>query len=383
MREIEISVSSGNHKFMVSTPNGKDTVFDYEPARVDKCLLELSESVSRVAVHAHEWEDPIDNPASREVLIKLASAGTELFDALTERLPYGATGDVADFRELVKEQIRIAEVMKPGYLCIIPWEMIYLGDQPGEPQTNSFIGSWAIVKRRMHSAANRDTEDWSVCGTAQRSFAAGLSWKVGRKEDECLTLIEDNYLPSASNHSEKGIFDEFGVRYDLVDPVDSAEAALVEINSKTQKSYLSHFNCHGARAEDTRGEGKIKVSNNAIVGHVKLKEVQFQPTSTVMLNVCHACQIDVPYQSIIGAFASKEIGAVVGPMHKIDDAQSTEFARYFYEALYLDGQAVGEALLRARKKSLLKDGNPAALLYTLYGDEKLKLPPLEQKRLGA
>lgn len=373
MEKIEIGVTLSDQKFRVGTKFGVvEFQFDREEAK--ERLRQLDLSVADVAKHAHEWQSQHEHPKSLEVIQQLASAGNALIETLTRQLSYGALGDLESSRKFLLSHLRSASVICLDHTCTIPWEMIFLGENLEAPEIDKFIGSRTIVVRNTFLAIHSENENWDISGSGNKLLAKGLLSKIGRKQDETLALFEDNGLTSANRGNERKIFEQNGIRYDLMDPVDSPDDAVVEISKKTRVSYLSHFNCNGSRAELSQEPGKIVVSNSAAVDHTRLQAIDFQVGSTVVLNVCHACQLDERFKSVVGVFSSKHIGAVIGPMHVIEDYQSTSFAKHLYDGLFLEGLTVGSALLSARKKSVETDGNPAALLYTLFGDENSLLP---------
>ncbi|MFB4279616.1 CHAT domain-containing protein [Nonomuraea sp. MTCD27] len=95
----------------------------------------------------------------------------------------------------------------------------------------------------------------------------------------------------------------------------------------------------------------------------------------VFLNACRAGTIDPQRLSSWPMwFIQRRHRTVIGPMTNVPDVTAAQFARLFYEAL-LANQSAGKALVLARRELLSKFANPLGLLYVLYGQPDVVIPP--------
>jgi len=367
MRILEIGVSSASEEFWLRTPEGRSIRFGFSRGSMAGIRGELDFQVGRVAETAHDWHT--SNFDKLESLRKLANAGNAMFAELTTRLSSESPGQLNRLRSLARDQLVSADVISVTPECQIPWEMLYVGSNPDTPEIENFLGYRVVVRRQLRPASTRGSSDWEFMGSG-RPISAILADAIGRDPRESITLVEDDALTSCRYGSEQDVFRHLNIGFEIVETVCDATEAKLRISEKSKSSVLVHFNCNGNRSERAGKAGEIQVSQNVKISHELLSSIPFQAGSLVVLNVCHSCQVsDFSEKSVVHAISDKEVAAIVGPMHKIEDQQSTDFAKELYRALFVEGMTIGAALVDARKAVLAQSGNPAVLLYTFFGDQ--------------
>jgi CHAT domain len=152
-----------------------------------------------------------------------------------------------------------------------------------------------------------------------------------------------------------------------------------------------HFACHCDTGFNSPSEYELELSGGSGSQRITLEQLNAQYSfglreqqespdrPLVFLNACGATHQDPRHMySWPEWFLQTGHLAVIGPETLVPDATAAYYARFFYQAV-LANQSVGEALVFARRKLLLKYGNPLGLLYVLYGDPGITM---EQSQFG-
>lgn len=156
---------------------------------------------------------------------------------------------------------------------------------------------------------------------------------------------------------------------------------------------MVHFACHcDTRAVDTtdytlrmRGENDVGEKGSNI--DIKLRDLEVgylerlassqgpdtRPRPFVFINACGSSHIQPVTGASLPAFFLREghVG-VIGTETEVRDDLAAELSGQFYKEL-LAGENVGTALQRAKWTILRRYRNPLVLLYTLYGNPRLKI----------
>ena len=342
----------------------------------------LKSAIEYIASIAHDWADHEEDTQKR-ALKRLAGAGRDLLEAMvrpgkeTEEARAKKLGWLRDFFPSVSEL-----VSTPG--CTIPWEFIYLGNDPDNPQIEDFLGYHTNVERCMGIGSDNqylpplESEDFGSTGT---SIFDNECWLNSKKEKVLsITVAQDRSLGTARCGSEIEMLGRYGFGIDEVSPLNPANR---DYGMDLFKDYMegaeliSHFNCHAAPHHVDSGrqiEAKIVITNEFGITRSDLVAVPFAAKSIVVLNSCHGGQLDeFSDLSVTSALASKFVGAVVAALDKVPDVFATLWAQEFYSTL-LSGASVGEALMNARKKIAKEKGNPAIFLYVVFGPLHARIP---------
>jgi hypothetical protein len=140
---------------------------------------------------------------------------------------------------------------------------------------------------------------------------------------------------------------------------------------------LLHFACHNAFDP---------ASGSAIT----FDKRQFTPTQlttaaisrtlqgaapTVFINACRSAGVSPSYHQLDGwarKFLDAGAGAFIGSLWAVRDRTAREFASELYRSLQA-GNALGQAVMQARRAAATEPGDPTWLAYAVYGDPRATL----------
>jgi hypothetical protein len=127
----------------------------------------------------------------------------------------------------------------------------------------------------------------------------------------------------------------------------------------------------------------IMGSTNDVASYATLADLNREITSKatltarplVFLNACDSANMSPRfYDGFVPFFLSRGARGVVGTEVKTPALFAVEWAQAVIDRL-LDGDAIGEAMLRARRQFLEAHRNPLGLLYAMYCDADTRVAP--------
>jgi nucleoid DNA-binding protein len=144
---------------------------------------------------------------------------------------------------------------------------------------------------------------------------------------------------------------------------------------------LLHFACHNRLASATGGGSVITLDARAFtpmsLEKARARKSLERSSPFVFINACRSATSTPCYNQLddwAAAFLGAGAAAFAGSLWNIRDDTAREFA----EALYCDlkqGEALGQAVLNARKAAANASKDPTWLAYTVYGDPRATLTP--------
>jgi CHAT domain len=148
---------------------------------------------------------------------------------------------------------------------------------------------------------------------------------------------------------------------------------------------ILHFCCHYSRSPkinefDTRDlmlhfDEYVNVQVRKVSRAIAAKYSSYPSSALVFLNACQSASQTDRDRGMLRLLFEWGFQHVIGGETVLPDEVAGTFACHFYDA-WRSGMPLAQAMLQARL-CLLKDGNPAGLLYTVYGDPDLRLRRLE------
>lgn len=318
--------------------------------RLDALISGVAGAVSRWMDTSRDW-DQRGSDEKMTGLEDLRTRGVALFEQLA--------GENAEWLRRTLGSISYLDVNVFDWN--IPWEFIYLGDLQGPVDLDEFLGSSVVVGRvapknvlpnEPDAPANDPTEYQPPMCAVPMSAAVG----------------EDNRLLSAAQGIERAIFAKHAVPVHLLGPLRSVQG-LRKLEAFLEDSpYLTHFNCHAVEENpEANTVGALELTERFTVPRQQLEKMPVREGSIVVLNCCsgHTLRHDSE-DTVATTFADRHTAAVVAATCRIVDSYATSWARLFYDSLFAM-RSVGDAIIDARRGMLRDTGDPACLVYGLFG----------------
>jgi hypothetical protein len=347
------------------------------PARLADLLqntnASVSEMLNRAVVFSGDFHsfNPGKNPNAIPYLHKclesLATAGWQLYRQLSE--------DAA-----CKRVLQEINELPPGSRiaintdgCFIPWGILYPtefneawpDDQKAPVDPQQFWGYRFLIESLLVGSFSHEPQP------LQREIFVSLN--INQSIDDKLK----DYL-SFALQSHKTFFEHTMQAHsgEIRNTPDSIKALLSD--KQAQASFM-YFYCHGQseKAFQPGQREKIEIAPKTFLDPFSISEKHTFPNHPVVfLNSCSAGAVSpLSFLNFSKRFKSTGAEGMIVP----DFAVPIKFAAAFGQEImhrYLDGQAIGEALLDLRRM-LLEHLNPLGLLYSLQCPLDVRAAPAE------
>ena len=295
----------------------------------------LVETLVRQQIHSPVWQD---------------SFGRMLFQLM---VPH-------DFKEAARALERVVLVVD-ATTANLPWELMLADDPARSDQQPQPLAVRTPVVRQFATSNFRRQVRQAIDHTAlvignpsTRGFGAAFPDDSGAPGPQ-LAL-----LPDAQAEAEAVGAALFGLGYELHSVVGSAHSAtdvLAELYAKPYR--VLHVSGHGIynlRHRDGRGRSGVVLSDGLLISAAEIAAMEVVP-ELVFLNCCHLGQIEstVVEGNRLAASVARElidigVRCVVVAGWAVNDRTARIFALAFYEQLFQQKRAFGDAIFQARQR---------------------------------
>lgn len=239
----------------------------------------------------------------------------------------------------------------------VPWELARV-PQPWDADGPPYLGTQAVIGRWPYSEQVRSPAPPSHIDA--RSMA----------------VVWGEYTTSRLPEAEKEGADlEEG--YEAVQ-VEALVQPVLDCLKGTPAVDLLHFAVHG-NLDFTGTRDGIQMVDKSYLGPVSVRGVEHTSTRMVFLNACQVAggqRALGEYAGLAAAFIRIDVGAVIAPLWKVDNAVAREVAEQFYrEVLGPQHVSPAECLRRERRSTKGLEGSPAGtrLAYLFFGHPLLRI----------
>jgi hypothetical protein len=256
----------------------------------------------------------------------------------------------------------IIQITTDGFA--LPWDLFY--DKDVLPSV-SFDGFWGFryITYRVLVVASRLTD-----------FAPPVIYtqcpSIGLMVDHQLPSVANKEIPFFTHLNEQNKIHLVQLR--RLDPNKRPIEMKFFVQFWEKKMDLAHLASH-AVADSTPSDSYIEISDGFRISlqDMTVYKVQINNLPLIVLNGCHTGNLDPLYVSnIAGAFIQHGARGVIATECTVPDDLAAEFTIHFYTHL-LEGEALGNCLMAARRYLLRKCYSPAGLLYALYAAPNFKI----------
>lgn len=345
------------------TRQSPDLVIDTR--KLNAAIHLLSGAISQWIVASTDWEYRGDD--EREPALQaLRSAGIAAFKALEGDKPGVLRYYLADVTYL-ESRVRREH---------IPWEFLYLGDAEGPVDLTLFLGHQLVVGRTVVSVMPNNP-----LAPANDPTIRTLNLYPPTLDGLVVGVAEDQTLDSARTGAERDIFTDNGVTIDVL-PTIYSPRQFHKVESFVENSpYLTHFNCHATPEQPRAGlPCALRVTESYHIPRTSVDALPLCEESIIVLNCCNGHTLEHSARDTLAvAFAQRGVAAVVASTERLVDDHATLWARHFYKRMFA-GEAVGPALLAARREVIAITKNPACLVYGFLGCHSAKLVDVPEAR---
>lgn len=372
-----------NAQLQPATPRQElsDVLRIYEVQIGDKLAFEFQLDSGKLGKYWRARSEPFKNDLIRQDYIRDLYNDIEKFWA-DDQLDYDAfleelmARGARLFDELLPEEVQsalwkhrntIEAVQVFSDDPFIPWELLYL-KQPGKPAKP---GNGFLVEKGMFRWLSK-TGETRHAPTTLRLRGTAFRHVIPR-------------YPSQSGHALPGAQDE----KKLLESIFSAKA--ISASSRAVKKALSspdsfdilHFACHGLADSDSILNASLLMKGDLDNGDYKEDRLSMEwlsqfadlhsESSSGPLIFLNACQTGRQGYSLTGtggfaqAFLESGAGAFIGAHWSIGDRPALKFSETLYESLLDDGDAMIDAVRRARDAAR-NNKEVTWLAYTVYAD---------------
>lgn len=294
-------------------------------------------------------------------LAAVARAGRILFRTL---LP---DPDDREFFKMILGETTGGLVRVPGFAASVPWEALFLGDDPESAGPDGFLG-WT---HKFHRASGDDSRLYFLHPRPQALIPPmglieddGLSSVISGYNRASLPLLSEasSIMPGLSHRAEIKTLEEF--LYNGSSAVFGAAT-----------SGVFHFDCHMQRKDEAPAirHSHINVRSTVPIDFDRFADMRIANGAFVFFNVCEGGSTAFDDETTYaGTLVTNGADSVVAVEAEIGDEFASDFARRFYERT-IRGRSVGDAVFETRREILAESLNPSALFFSVYGLENYQL----------
>jgi len=335
-----------------------------------KVLLEL---VDLEGDGTYFYQASIDIPpqVNQHALQKLANAGYDLYF----KIFYGPAADAQ--ANLLGDRLR--QLAQTGKLKIqifsqkfmLPWGILYLGDDPDNPNPQMFLGLKHIIE---HIPLQQNMQVTERTINSQGGLNVSLNVNADIDRDMGRPLIQDQ-VDYWQKIEQRG-----GVQLKVRETGDEVMGAL---GDDTTPDQILYFYCH-AISKALGEDGGPDASTLVLTGHQrltleKLRRNQRHPlpgAPLVFINACESAELSpLFYDGFVPYFMAKGARGVVGTECETPALFAAEWARRFFRHFLVGKKSLGQIVLDLRQEFYTKHNNLMGLLYALYVDGDTQVVP--------
>lgn len=333
--------------------------------KLRKTLLEVVHlETSGVRIYQTRWEIPA--AISQHTLPILANAGYDLFDQLFygpgHDLQANQLGDT--FKKMAKKDRLKIQIFSQEFT--LPWGLLYLGDDPDNPEPEMFLGLKHIIEHIPLQPKMQVTE--RVIETQNGlAVALNVNTDIDAQMGSAIIGRQIEYWQKISQSSPAV---KVQVRNQAQDVVDG-------LNDGETKDDILYFYCHAESYNlDEMDKGGPDLSKLIMTGHqeLTLRKISRNKNSLagkplVFINACESAELSPEfYDGFVPYFVSKGARGVIGTECETPALFAEEWANRFFKKFLAGQQPLGEIFLDLRREFFFNHHNIMGLLYALYVD---------------
>ncbi|WP_222272351.1 CHAT domain-containing protein [Modestobacter marinus] len=316
----------------------------------------------------------IPRPAEDFALKTLARAGARMFQQLF-RHPAGGedarrVGD--GLRQLASEPGQPLQLQVVSRSFPVPWQLLYLGDVRQPLSWDLFLGMRHIVECIPFRSGFPDIGT-DIPSDPQLSVGLNLNTAIDQELEGDYVACQQVWWSQSSARRPRMRVIPRSRRAEIL-------TALADTGCADQIFYLyCHATASGARDAGGIDACSLELTDGRLtLGELNLEappEVPLAGNPLVFVNACDSAGLSpLFYDGFVPYFMSKGARGVVGTECKIPAVFATEWARRFFDS-FLDGNALGDVVLRLRRSLLVEHKNPLGLIYAVYCDSDTAVVP--------
>jgi hypothetical protein len=333
--------------------------------KLRKTLLDVVHlETSGVRIYQTRWEIPA--AISQHTLPILANAGYDLFDQLFygpgHDLQANQLGDT--FKKMAKKDRLKIQIFSQEFT--LPWGLLYLGDDPDNPEPEMFLGLKHIIEHIPLQPKMQVTE--RVIETQNGlAVALNVNTDIDAQMGSAIIGRQIEYWQKISQSSPAV---KVQVRNQAQDVVDG-------LNDGETKDDILYFYCHAESYNlDEMDKGGPDLSKLIMTGHqeLTLRKISRNKNSLagkplVFINACESAELSPEfYDGFVPYFVSKGARGVIGTECETPALFAEEWANRFFKKFLAGQQPLGEIFLDLRREFFFNHHNIMGLLYALYVD---------------
>lgn len=322
-------------------------------------------------VRLYQTRIDIPTAVAERTLPMLANAGYDLFDQIF----YGPGHDLAAraigdaLRRMAREQDLHIQIFSQNFM--LPWGIMYVGDDPDEPDPQMFLGLRHIIEH-IPLQPNMQVFDHEI--DISDGLHVGLNVNTDIDTQMGQPIIQrqlDSWQAITQAHSQVKV----DVRKDHL-------SVLEALNTGEARDEIMYFYCHAESFDlnepdkGTPAYSRLIFNNHQALTLRKLGRnrelLAGQPL--VFINACESAELSPEfYDGFVPYFVNKGARGVIGTECETPALFAEEFAKRFFE-LFLKGElSLGEIFLQLRQEFYNDHHNLMGLVYALYVDGDTKL----------
>jgi len=313
---------------------------------------------------------PLDDATFASSLKILAEAGGNLFgnlffSGLEPKEQNRAIQVGLKLRELSASRALKIQILSDEFF--LPWNLIYDGEfAEGEALSDRIWGFKHLIEELPGTRQDEGDFD-DLMDVSDNSLSLGMN--LNRKAIQT-ALINPQLKELRSNGPAVELLERY-----------SEQEVLSALQGKAEQAQLEYFYCHAGVKGDIQQSfdqsyiGLTSADKGLTLKDIKLKAIgaRFQGKPVVFLNACESSRMDGRfYDGFVPKFLMMGARAVVGSDCDIPSLLGAHFGTRFLNA-FLQGDAIGEALLKLRKQFLTEYQNPLGLIYRVFGNADVRL----------
>jgi len=369
---LTIIESIGGYQLIMSGPTAAMASLPINKAYLHAMIGTLRETLLKKVVYleaanglnVYQQGIKIDDDSYNHTLPILANAGYDFFDKLFygpgHDLSIRKIGDTIKTRAK-KDKLNIQIFAKDFTL---PWGLLYLGDDPDEPDPDMFLGLKHVIE---HIPLQPQMQVTDAQINAKDGLRVGLNVNtdidremgdqiIGRQLEFWNKLKKENSAITVDVYEEAG--DVMGVLAGDEDAFD-----------------IMYFYCHAESYHLTDDKkGGADGSQMIMSGHrpLVLKKLRRNKASLpgqplVFINACESAKMSPEfYDGFVPYFMDKGARGVVGTECEIPALFAEEWSYRFFRRFLEGKKTIGEIFLELRQEFFHDDKNILGLLYALY-----------------
>lgn len=345
-------------------------------AKLRKTLLDVVH-LKASGVNIYQTRTDIPEGVNQHVLPILANAGYDLFDQIF----YGPSADMQanlmgdTFKKMAKGDKLNIQIFSQEFT--LPWGLIYVGDDPDEPEPEMFLGLKHVIEHIPLQPKMQVTE---------RSIDTSKGLSVGLNFNRDIDAQMGTEIIGRQEAYWKELMGKNGAI--KVDVRASAADVMEPLNDGETKDDILYFYCHAESYDLTEADkGGPDHSRLIMTGHEELtlrkisrNKTSFAGQPLVFINACESAEMSPEfYDGFVPYFVSKGARGVIGTECETPAIFAEEWANRFFKRFLGSDKSLGDIFLELRREFYFKHNNLMGLVYALYvdGDTYLSQPLLE------